>query len=71
MIAEFSLSADIYTLSAIKRGALDFDHLCSVTIRPGNEDFRVTLAPKVDRPHLAEEFLNYVLALSAAEQLAC
>jgi hypothetical protein len=70
MIAEFSLPDDIYTLRSIEKAAQDFAHLCSVTIRPGRHDFRVILNAKSDRQNLADEFLNYVLGLSAAEQLS-
>lgn len=70
MTEEIVLSADIYTLTAIKRATRDFTQLCSVTLLPGNEEFRVEFIANVTRPNLLDEFLNYVLDLSAAEQLS-
>lgn len=70
MTQEVGLSADIYTLAAIERAAQDFELLCAVTIEPCPGEFRVLLTEKANRQNLVEEFLNYVLGLSAAEQLS-
>jgi hypothetical protein len=70
MSREFALSADIYTLAAIERAAQDFSQLCTVAIEPGHGEIRVRFTPIVSRQDLMEEFLNYVLGLSAAELLS-
>ena len=70
MSQEFGLSAEIYTLSAIDQAAKDFNHLCMVTVEPGPAEFHVSLTEIGMQQSLVDEFLNYVLGLSAAEQLS-
>ena len=69
MTEEFRLTAMIYTLEATIKAAEAFKHLCRVRVYPANDETRVTLEVGERQANVVDEFLNYVLALSAQELL--
>jgi len=70
MTAELLLTADVYTLAAAKQAAAEFRHLCRVDVQSAGDDTRVTITElSASRAAVVDEFLNYVLALSAEELL--
>ena len=70
IVKEYKLSSAFYTPAAVRQGARDVSHLCRVHIQPGNDEIRVRIVLPDAKPQLADEFLNYVLGLSAQELLA-
>lgn len=69
-IVRIALTHDIYSPAAIDEAILAFNELCSVEreSRPGRTDLRVHLRDG-SPPRICDDFLNYVLELSAHDIL--
>jgi hypothetical protein len=65
--ARFVLTSQIYTRNALDETADAFAKLCEIAIT--SEDDSHTLELSCAQPQIADEFLNYALALSAQELL--
>jgi hypothetical protein len=70
MSSAYELTGDVYTATAIQRACRDFEQLCTVTVHPRNNETHIRITPLVVNASIVDEFLNYVLALSAQELLA-
>jgi hypothetical protein len=69
MSQELRLTPAFYTLAATTRAADAFKHLCRVRMRSVGDEFHVVIEAPDGRTGVVDEFLNYVLALSAQELL--
>ena len=66
MQTTINLTSRIYTREAIQQTIEEFAHLCSASFTPDGEVYVLRLtAPR----QLTDDFLNYVLGLSAQQRL--
>jgi hypothetical protein len=69
--AEVMLTHDVYTPAAIEQTIVAFHHLCEVEARIDGEATHVRFDLKTGGPStVPDDFLNYVLELSAQELLS-
>jgi hypothetical protein len=69
MSTEIALTPAIYTHEAVVSAAEAFQHLCRVHIRSTDGDVRIAIDVPTNRAEIVDEFLNYLLGLSAQQLL--